>query len=121
MEIGLLQNIHFAANLSPDKQIETAIWHNRRIQRSLYPAAFFYLVKIGNDIILKIECVAVFQSNVIEALAAEGILVCIHGKPGTAIVFHISNMAIDILNKDDFERELEELGSLRAKADAITS
>lgn len=28
---------------------------------------------------------------------------------------------IDILNKDDFERELEELGSLRAKADAITS
>ncbi len=28
---------------------------------------------------------------------------------------------IDILNKDDFERELGELGSLRAKADAITS
>ena len=28
---------------------------------------------------------------------------------------------IDILNKDDFERELDELGSLRAKADAITS
>ena len=28
---------------------------------------------------------------------------------------------IDILNKDDFEKELEELGSLRAKADAITS
>ena len=28
---------------------------------------------------------------------------------------------IDILNKDDFERELEELGSHRAKADAITS
>ena len=28
---------------------------------------------------------------------------------------------IDILNKDDFERELNELGSLRAKADAITS
>lgn len=28
---------------------------------------------------------------------------------------------VDILNKDDFERELEELGSLRAKADAITS
>lgn len=28
---------------------------------------------------------------------------------------------IDILNKDDFERELEELGSLRAKADAIAS
>ena len=28
---------------------------------------------------------------------------------------------IDILNKEDFERELEELGSLRAKADAITS
>ena len=28
---------------------------------------------------------------------------------------------IDILNKDEFERELEELGSLRAKADAITS
>ena len=28
---------------------------------------------------------------------------------------------IDILNKDDFERELESLGSLRAKADAITS
>ena len=26
---------------------------------------------------------------------------------------------VDILNKDDFERELEELGSLRAKADAI--
>lgn len=32
----------------------------------------------------------------------------------------ISN-PVDILNKDDFERELEELGSLRAKADAITS
>ena len=28
---------------------------------------------------------------------------------------------IDILNKDDFEQELEKLGSLRAKADAITS
>ncbi len=28
---------------------------------------------------------------------------------------------VDILNKDDFERELEELGSLHAKADAITS
>ena len=28
---------------------------------------------------------------------------------------------VNILNKDDFERELEELGSLRAKADAITS
>ena len=28
---------------------------------------------------------------------------------------------VDILNKDDFERELEELGSLRAKADAINS
>lgn len=28
---------------------------------------------------------------------------------------------VDILNKDDFERELEELGSLRAKADAISS
>lgn len=28
---------------------------------------------------------------------------------------------IDILNKDDFEKELESLGSLRAKADAITS
>ena len=28
---------------------------------------------------------------------------------------------VDILYKDDFERELEELGSLRAKADAITS
>ena len=28
---------------------------------------------------------------------------------------------VDILNKEDFERELEELGSLRAKADAITS
>lgn len=28
---------------------------------------------------------------------------------------------VDILNKDDFEKELEELGSLRAKADAITS
>ncbi len=28
---------------------------------------------------------------------------------------------IDILNKDDFERELEELGSLRSKADAIMS
>ncbi len=28
---------------------------------------------------------------------------------------------VDILNKDDFERELEHLGSLRAKADAITS
>lgn len=28
---------------------------------------------------------------------------------------------VDILNKDDFERELEELGSIRAKADAITS
>lgn len=28
---------------------------------------------------------------------------------------------IDILNKEDFEKELEELGSLRAKADAITS
>lgn len=28
---------------------------------------------------------------------------------------------IDILNKDDFERELENLGSLRAKADAIAS
>lgn len=28
---------------------------------------------------------------------------------------------IDILNKDDFEKELEELGSLRAKADAITN
>lgn len=28
---------------------------------------------------------------------------------------------IDILNKDDFEREIDELGSLRAKADAITS
>lgn len=28
---------------------------------------------------------------------------------------------IDILNKDDFEKELEELGSMRAKADAITS
>ena len=28
---------------------------------------------------------------------------------------------IDILNKDDFEKELEELGSLRSKADAITS
>ena len=28
---------------------------------------------------------------------------------------------VDILNKDDFEQELEELGSLRAKADAITS
>ena len=28
---------------------------------------------------------------------------------------------IDILNKEDFEREIEELGSLRAKADAITS
>ena len=28
---------------------------------------------------------------------------------------------VDILNEDDFERELEELGSLRAKADAITS
>lgn len=28
---------------------------------------------------------------------------------------------IDILNKEDFERELEELGSLRAKADAISS
>lgn len=28
---------------------------------------------------------------------------------------------IDILNKDDFEKELEDLGSLRAKADAITS
>lgn len=27
----------------------------------------------------------------------------------------------DILNKDDFEKELEELGTLRAKADAITS
>lgn len=32
----------------------------------------------------------------------------------------ISN-PIDILNKDEFEKELEELGSLRAKADAITS
>lgn len=28
---------------------------------------------------------------------------------------------INILNKDDFEKELDELGSLRAKADAITS
>ena len=28
---------------------------------------------------------------------------------------------VDILNKDDFERELESLGTLRAKADAITS
>lgn len=28
---------------------------------------------------------------------------------------------INILNKDDFEKELEDLGSLRAKADAITS
>jgi type I restriction enzyme R subunit len=28
---------------------------------------------------------------------------------------------INILNKEDFEKELEELGSLRAKADAITS
>ncbi len=28
---------------------------------------------------------------------------------------------IDIMNKDDFEKELDELGSLRAKADAITS
>ena len=28
---------------------------------------------------------------------------------------------VDILNKDDFERELQELGTLRAKADAITS
>lgn len=28
---------------------------------------------------------------------------------------------IDILNKDDFEKELEQLGSLRSKADAITS
>ena len=28
---------------------------------------------------------------------------------------------IDILNKDDFEKELEELGTLRSKADAITS
>ncbi len=28
---------------------------------------------------------------------------------------------VDILNKEDFERELEELGTLRAKADAITS
>ena len=28
---------------------------------------------------------------------------------------------MDILNKDDFERELEELGSVRSKADAITS
>lgn len=28
---------------------------------------------------------------------------------------------VDILNKDDFERELEELGTLRAKADAIAS
>ena len=28
---------------------------------------------------------------------------------------------IDILNKDDFEKELDELGSLRARADAITS
>lgn len=28
---------------------------------------------------------------------------------------------VDILNKDDFEKELDELGSLRAKADAITS
>lgn len=28
---------------------------------------------------------------------------------------------IDILNKDDFERELESLGSARSKADAITS
>ena len=28
---------------------------------------------------------------------------------------------VDILNKDDFERELEELGTIRAKADAITS
>lgn len=28
---------------------------------------------------------------------------------------------IDILNKNDFEKELEELGSLRAKADAIRS
>ena len=27
---------------------------------------------------------------------------------------------IDILNKDDFEQELEKLGSLRAKADAIS-
>ena len=28
---------------------------------------------------------------------------------------------VDILNKDDFEKELQELGTLRAKADAITS
>lgn len=28
---------------------------------------------------------------------------------------------VDILNKDDFERELKEMGTLRAKADAITS
>lgn len=28
---------------------------------------------------------------------------------------------VDILNKEDFEKELEELGSLRSKADAITS
>ena len=28
---------------------------------------------------------------------------------------------VDILNKDDFEKELEELGSMRAKADAISS
>lgn len=40
-----------------------------------------------------------------------------HGKP----VVKPFTSPIDILNKDDFERELEELGSLRAKADAITS
>ena len=83
-------------------------------ERKTYQDAFIYFSKVRRsvkhryfEVIDNREYEPLMQNLLDEHLSVAGLR-------------QITN-PVDILNKDDFERELEELGSLRSKADAITS
>ena len=83
-------------------------------ERKKYQDTFIFFTKVRRSV--KIRYCDAIDNNEYEPLMQN--LLDTH--LSVAGLKQITN-PIDILNKDDFEKELEELGSLRSKADAIAS
>ncbi|MBR5078307.1 MAG: type I restriction endonuclease subunit R [Victivallales bacterium] len=83
-------------------------------ERQTYQNAFVFFSKVRRSV--KIRYCEIIDNREYEPLMQN--LLDTH--LSVAGLKQITN-PIDIMNKDDFEKELDELGSLRAKADAITS
>lgn len=83
-------------------------------ERKTYQDAFVFFSKVRRSV--KIRYCEIIDNREYEPLMQN--LLDTH--LSVAGLKQITN-PIDIMNKDDFEKELDELGSLRAKADAITS